>query len=190
MFLCLRADTVRRRFREDLSRWERWRCGADTQGKPWKSSFFPFVEELFCGWPFSALCVSSDHIHHSGHHSHRRRKPQHLRGAGGHHHQREEPAATVGEGQLQRGHPREHAQGHAHRGTSFFPLRLWFTAEDGERTNKPNLFRRFSFQIVSTRSDLVYLLWHLIKKPLQPIEAKLESDTGKIFPFITWMWRF
>lgn len=62
------------------------------------------------------LIMNTEVLHHSGDNGHGRGQPQQCRGAGCHHHQREEPAATVGEGQLRGGHPREHHEGHTHRG--------------------------------------------------------------------------
>lgn len=50
----------------------------------------------------------TENLHHAGHHRDRRGKQKHFCGAGGHHHQREEPAPSVGEGELQRHHPRKH----------------------------------------------------------------------------------
>lgn len=86
---------------------------------PLQSLFQSHFPECFHGFLLfvCVMFIPAEDLHHSGDRGHRRRKQEQLGGAFCHHHQREEPASSVGERHVQRGHPREHRQRHAHRGT-------------------------------------------------------------------------
>lgn len=96
-----------------IQRWSLFKEAVIITPSHWSAAIKCFFCVLFCFFP---PCFSTEILHHQGDRGNGRRQQEQFGGAVCHHHQCEEPAAAVGEGELQRGHPRKHRPGHDCRG--------------------------------------------------------------------------